>query len=416
MILVSHPTGNQNVRNVVLALRRTNLLSEFWTCFQWDADRLTNRLFPEQVRKEFSKRSFSRELKPFIRTRSLREVGRQVSERLGCKLMTRKETGLFSVDAIYRDLDRSVAKRLRKIKNILSGVYAYEDGALETFQMSQKLGLHRFYELPIGYWRAGQLMVREEIEREPEWTSTLQGASDSDAKLARKDSELQLASTIIVPSSFVKSTLDLYSDSEKSVHVVPYGAPPVSPRPQSPIVSSTLRVLFVGALGQRKGLSDLLKAISIVKTGVDLTLIGRKTSESCVPLNQATQKYRWIPSLSHAEVLREMSQHDVLVFPSLFEGLALVILEAMSQGLPVITTPNSGGVDIITDGIDGFIIPIRSPSTIAEKLELLAGDVGLLNEMKAAARLTAEHHSWANYRMRLASLVRKTLEFKEHEA
>jgi glycosyltransferase involved in cell wall biosynthesis len=137
----------------------------------------------------------------------------------------------------------------------------------------------------------------------------------------------------------------------------------------------------------------------------ELTMLGRKASDSCEPLNAATKMHRWIPSLPHEEVLAEMGRHDVFVFPSLFEGFGLVILEAMSRGLPVITTAHTAGPDFISDGENGFIVPIRSADALAEKLDLLAKDRSLLADMKRAALETARQSSWETYRRRLGELV-----------
>jgi glycosyltransferase involved in cell wall biosynthesis len=165
----------------------------------------------------------------------------------------------------------------------------------------------------------------------------------------------------------------------------------------------------VGGLGQRKGLSYLFDAMRQMGSAAELTLIGRKTTERCAPLNEALKVHRWIPSLPHREVLEEMAKHDVLVFPTLFEGFALVILEALSRGLPVITTENSGGGEIIHSGENGFIVPIRSSAALAGKLDLLANDRALLAGMKAAALRTAETCTWAAYRSRLAATVLSAL-------
>ncbi len=121
-----------------------------------------------------------------------------------------------------------------------------------------------------------------------------------------------------------------------------------------------------------KGLSYLLKAIKSLQGGVELTLLGRKVVDGCAPLESAIRTHRWLPTLSHGAVLREMHEHDVLVLPSLFEGFGLVILEAMAQGTSVITTDHTAGSDVIENGSDGFIVPIRSAEAIAEKLDLLA--------------------------------------------
>ena len=104
-----------------------------------------------------------------------------------------------------------------------------------------------------------------------------------------------------------------------------------------------------------------------------------------------------------------MSGQDVLVFPSLFEGFGLVILEAMAQGMPVITTSHTAGPDLIEEGVDGFIVPIRSADAIAEKLCLLARDPDRLSAMQQAARRKAQSHSWESYRQRLVQVAREVM-------
>ena len=114
----------------------------------------------------------------------------------------------------------------------------------------------------------------------------------------------------------------------------------------------------------------------------------------------------WTYSDMNNEVLIEMKQHDVFVFPSLFDGFGLVILEALSRGLPVITTKNTGGPDILEDGSDGFIVPIRSSEAITEKLQLLCDDRTLLEKMSAAALKKAARYSWQEYRHNLKTTTK----------
>ena len=166
-----------------------------------------------------------------------------------------------------------------------------------------------------------------------------------------------------------------------------------------------LRVLFVGALSQAKGLDYLLQAVSRLERRIELTLIGRRVS-SVVPSRDVLSRHRWIPSLPHSELLTEMSRHDVLVFPSLHEGFGLVIPEAMAQGLVVITTPHTAGPDLISNGVDGFIVPIRSSEAIEEKLDCLLTDAKLLADMKAAAQRKASALRWETYRRQIVSVAR----------
>ncbi len=416
MIAVSHANGNQNLRHAALAMVEGGLLAELWTAISWDDRSFINRLLPAGLRAELQRRSFPDALRPFIHTRPWRELCRLAAIRLKRESLYRHETARFSIDEVFRGMDRHMARSvLPRLKP--TTVYAYEDGAMETFRVAKDMGIERVYELPIGYWRAARAIFQEEREREPEWAPTLEGLGDSEAKLERKDVELRNASRIIVPSTFVRDTLKMApAMTDVPVHLNPYGGPSVMAEQTSAPRSGKLRVIFVGSLGQRKGLGYVLRAVEMLGDAVELTLIGRKTTEECAPLNEAVKKHRWVSSIPHSEVLREMGQHDVLVFPSLFEGFGLVILEAMSQGVPVITTPNSGGLDVVTEGVDGFGVPVRSAEAIAERLERLASDRTLLAEMKNAALATARRHSWESYRKRLAEILSPTARPNPEEA
>jgi glycosyltransferase involved in cell wall biosynthesis len=104
-----------------------------------------------------------------------------------------------------------------------------------------------------------------------------------------------------------------------------------------------------------------------------------------------------------------MRRHDVLVLPSLFDGFGLAITEAMSQGIPVVTTAHTAGPDMIDNGIDGFIVPVRSAEAIVEKLEVLTRDRERLRAMKIAARKKAQMHPWENYRRALVTMAQEVM-------
>lgn len=411
MVLISHPTGNENVRHAACSLQKGGLLEEFWTCLAPSATAPAMKLLPRNVKSQFLRRNVPDSLRPHVRTHPWREIGRFAASRLGVSRLTRHEVGLFSVDRVYRDLDRTVARRVRACRGRVRAVYAYEDGALETFRAAAGFGMKRIYDLPIAYWRAGRRIFLEEAEREPEWAITLDGLGDSEGKLARKDEEIRLADCVLVASSFTKATLNLaHAPAAPSVHVIPYGTP--AQRPAAgilPRAGRSLRVLFVGSLGQRKGISYLLRACESLGSRVELTLIGNRFPGECPPLDAALRRHRWIPTCPHQAVLEEMRRHDVFVLPSLFEGYGLVMLEALSQGIPVITTPHTGGPDLLAEGEDGFIVPVRSASQIAERLERLLSDPALLVDMKNAALRKAGSMTWERYESRLLEVVESAM-------
>ena len=408
MVIVSHPTGNANVTAVVNALQEEELLAAFFTCIHWRPESGLARLAPRPVQSMFERRARIQLPEYLVRTRPLRELARNLYIRAGKKHRIADARHVFSIDGVYRDLDGYVARSLRKFPDVRA-VYAYEDGALHQFRRARELGIHCIYDLPIGYWRANRKISNEEAELQPAWKGTLNALADSDAKCALKDQELELADTVVVPSTFVKKTLEMYPGSKKKIVVNPFGVPANISAPRTLTVpDQPLRVLYVGSLTQRKGISYLFEAIEKAGKAVTLTIIGRKVGQSQA-LDRQCEKHRWIASLPHTEILAEMRQHDVFVFPSLFEGLALVTGEAISQGLPVITTPNSGGTDILRDGVDGFIVPIRDAEAITARLLQFYDDRTLLQRMSDAAREGAARLDWRGSKARTVSLVREVI-------
>ena len=409
MLIFTHPTGNANVRHAALGLFRAGLLSEFWTCLNFDAPPLLERILPARMAGQLRRRAYPSELSNAIRTRPFHEVVRLFAPKLGFPGLVAHETGRFSVDAVYRALDRAVARRLRR--GGYSAVYAYEDGAEYSFLAARRHGVCTLYDLPIGHWRAARTLLLDEAEREPEWAATLTGNRDSTAKTERKDAELALADVVFVASAYTRQTLSQAADFKGTVVVVPYGSPTFLPAiaARPPASAGKLRVLFVGSLGQRKGLSYLFDACRLVQSAVSLTVIGQKPLEPCPVLDRELAAVRWIPSCPHQQILAEMAAHDVFVFPSLFEGFGLVLLEALAMGLPVITTAHTAGPDLIHEGVEGFIVPIRDSAAIAARLELLHREPARLAEMSEQARRRAAEFSWANYEETLAACVGRAL-------
>jgi len=278
------------------------------------------------------------------------------------------------------------------------GLYGYEDGCLETFRAARRRGLKCFYDLPIAYWEVVQRLLAEEAERLPEWEPTLVGTRDSRPKLQRKTEELALADVVICPSQFVLESLPEAIRREKQCVVAEFGSPPANPEAvRRASDSEKLRVLFAGSLTQRKGLADVFAAMKLLKRhDVELIVMGSPIA----PMEFYRSQYRdftYMSTRPHDEVLKLMQSCDVLVLPSIAEGRALVQQEAMANGLPLIVTENTGGEDLIVEGETGFLVPIRSPDKIAEKVAWLADHRGNLPGMREASIRKAGQYPWQRY-------------------
>ncbi len=357
---------------------------------------------------EIRRRRFDPELMPFTKAWPWVEAGRLLVSKAGLSKLTRHETGLLCIDAVYRSFDRHVASSLKKGRSKgVKTVYAYEDGAQFCFQEARKLHLQCLYDLPIGYWRAARKLLENERLNKPEWASTLTGFMDSEAKLARKDEELKLADRIYVASQFTASTLKEFPGKLAPVEVIPYGFPPVAGQRQYTSLArrKALKVLFVGGLSQRKGIAELFAAVKAIGPSVELTLVGRKASNHCQVLDQELKKHTWIPSLPNADILTLMQDHDVLVFPSLFEGFGLVITEAMSQGTPVITTDRTAGPDLIEHGHNGWLVEAGSATALQAAIENLLYHPEIISKAGQAAMDTASKRPWHVYGQELANSI-----------
>ncbi len=405
-LVFSHPTGNANVRAAASGLAQAGQLAAFYTAIAAFPGSWLDWLGAAAPLAELRRRRFEPELALLTRTWPWREAGRLLADRTGWAALVRPE-GPFSVDAVYHSLDRRVAAGLtRAARQGAGGVYAYEDGAADAFRTAKGLGLACYYDLPIGYWRAARRLLAPERERWPEWAPTLSGFGDSDAKLARKDEELRLADRIFVASRFTADTLRDYPGPLAPVEIIPYGFPAVGEsRAYSAAGGRPLKLLFVGSLSQRKGVANLFAAVAALAPHVELTVVGHKTGGPCPALDAALARHRWIPSLPHAEVLRLMRAHDVLAFPSLFEGFGLVITEAMSQGTPVITTDRTAGPDLIEHGHSGWLVEAGSTEALQATIAELLHRPAAAAQAGRAAQEAARRRPWAAYGQELAAAL-----------
>lgn len=388
-VVVSHPTGNQNCRSVLAILEAKRVLAWFGTMWGFSTH-FPLKVLPVRLQEQLSRRAYALPASK-IRLGGIQEIIRLISKSLGWKKLISHEASWASIDRVYSTLDRFVARKLRKDE--ACAVYAYEDGALQTFRRAKKLGIPCIYELPIAYWQTVHCLLKEEEIRYPEWISTLKGRGDSLAKLERKTEELALADLIICPSNFVAESIPSSLHTARTA-TIPYGSPSVAHSTQPLTKNGKIRVLFVGSFTQRKGLADLFQAIRLLKRkDIELVLLGTPIA----PLEfYRTQlpRFTYAEPRAHHRILEFMSTCDIFILPSLVEGRALVVQEAMSRGLPIIITPNTGVEDVIENSDCGFMVPIRSPESLAEKIDLLADTPNLRRTMGEKGRTKAAEMSW----------------------
>ncbi len=221
--------------------------------------------------------------------------------------------------------------------------------------------------------------------------------------------EQEVATKIMVASSFCKKS---FEDDKKlliKTRVVPYGIEACflsagdtrkySNHPKE------LRFLYVGNFGRHKGMETLIEAWNLIRSDVvSLRVVG--TGSSSIENKLRDAGIDLAGQMDALGVVKEMLAADVLLFPSYFEGFGRVILEAMAAGLPVITTQNTGGPDMIQEGKEGWVVPAGSVDALRERIRWMIQNRENVAEMGKKAHARAVSLTWETYGRRYREEIR----------
>jgi glycosyltransferase involved in cell wall biosynthesis len=234
---------------------------------------------------------------------------------------------------------------------------------------------------------------------------------------ARELAEYDVADHIVVPSTFARNSFLSAGIPAHKLSVASYGVDLGTFGPVRRSNHDYFDVLFVGALSVRKGAHDLMAAFDALDLpNKRLTIAGSIHPEirSVMGRGLRNENVRLMGHVQHRALKYLYGASDVMVLPSIEEGLALVQAEALASGCPVIATTNTGSLDLYTDGVEGFIVPIRSPESIAARLQRLAEDSGLRHAMSVAAlRRVGAIGGWTQYGHSIIDIYNRVLQSRD---
>ncbi len=291
-------------------------------------------------------------------------------------------------------------------------VYAYEHAALSTFDEAKQRRICCIYDVPAPEHEFAQRVRDEEIAKHPEMDSAYQRRAHRRcaARTARRRSEWQAADLVFTNSEFTKSTYAAAGLDVSKVRVIAPGAPPVGVeaaghlRPRS---TGPMRFLYVGGVALHKGIYYLLEAwrrLRVPPSRATLEIVGEIALPRAI-LRRCPDGVHLRGRLRPEEVFRCYREADALVFPTLCDGFGMVVTEAFSQGLPVITTPRAGAAELVRESLNGMIVPAADSSALADALDWCLNHPAELFAMRAEARATAAAWQWSDYRQRLVEVV-----------
>ncbi|TKK68211.1 glycosyltransferase family 4 protein [Ilyomonas limi] len=234
---------------------------------------------------------------------------------------------------------------------------------------------------------SAHIRFQDEILKEEHEKWGLQYQPIDPRVINKEETEYEASDIITVPSEFARKSFIEMGVSANKICKVIYGARLERFKKVAEPSKDIFRVLWVGAVSIQKGFMYALRAFQKVRhPKKEFVVIGHVTSEVKGLLHSDNlTNVIFKGTVANHELPKIYSSAHVFILSSVQEGLAMVQGEALACGCPVIATNHTGGEDLFTDGVEGFIVPIRSVEAIAEKLQLLANDRLLRIKMSEAA-------------------------------
>ncbi|MCJ8210235.1 glycosyltransferase family 4 protein [Mucilaginibacter sp. RS28] len=258
----------------------------------------------------------------------------------------------------------------------------YNGAGLNTAKYAKQKGIITIVEAVNSHVSYQEQLLKEEYE-----LSHIPWLPFHKAEKKRRIEEYEVADFILMPSEFVKRSFIKYGFPEKKLIKVPYGFNSLTLNTVVPgKKTDEFNILYVGSVSVRKGLRYLIEAFKMVKHPKKrLTIVGPPNTPDGLAGITIPENVIFTGVLKGAELENVYQNASVFCLPSIEEGLALVLGEALSYGIPIVATENTGADDLITDGKEGFIVPIRDSTSIAAKIQQLADDSELYDRVKANA-------------------------------
>ena len=402
MVIVSRLTPGYFTEQVVLACQEAGWDPAFCTTLCADGPDLAAKLL--RISGLGHLRRLGLVSPACLRTRPFREILRLLAGRVFADEVLQDRCFYWMRDGF----DAWLAGQMRPPVRM---VYAHETECLDTFHAARQHGVRTVLDLPSPEHDFVEDLLWDEYAKFPELLTTARRhfRSLQPERTARRREEFQLADAVVANSRFTARTWSDAGLPADKIRVVPLGAPDPLPggieggsRGQGP-----LRLVWAGTFSVRKGAHYLLEAWKKWKPGTRVEL------EVCGTVRLPKPLLRDLPPeiafrgpVPRERLLDEFLRADLLVFPTLCDGFGLVVPEALSRGLPVLTTTEAGASDFIDDQRNGLIVPSRNVEALASALEWAASNRRLLAAMRQEALHSVAGRQWTEYRQHLQQVLK----------
>lgn len=330
-------------------------------------------------------------------------VGSTLLQGAGLRLSRTPRTYGRILDVSGAWFDRAVARSLQDGDRV---VIPTAGTALKTLEAARRHGIVSVLDYPTAHCDFIVELLTEERRRAPDFAATVPLEFFNPVRLGRLRAEMAAADRILVLSGFARDTFVERGVPADRLVLTHHGVDLdlFQPVPPGRADDGRFRVLFAGQITQLKGISYALEGFERAAIPAsELTFMGAVRGDPDVWRSRPNVRHQ--PPVPFFEMPDHYRGADVFLMPSLCEGFPQTPILAMACGLPCIVSEHTFGTDVITDGVDGFIVPIRDPEAIAERLLALHRDPDLGRRVGAAARQRAASFTWHRYGQRVVEVV-----------
>jgi glycosyltransferase involved in cell wall biosynthesis len=403
--VVSHPGYFIDAHQTARAFHERGALAEFVTGLAFDESSISRfgRYLGRRVTKELQRRVITLIPPSMVVTYPWLEMHRTALSR-----WVRNPIYADMVwDAMSHRFDRTVGQRhLERVE----AVYAFEYTAKYTFEQAQRRGIAKILALPSTDNKAFEDLKSREESRFPELRSKQHRyfAERFPPRYERLCNEIALADVIVANSEITKQSHIRAGANPEKIVTVPCAAPPSIKAITKPVtdIDQPLSVVWAGSMIIRKGAHYFLDAWRALGAGT--AAHAQVYGSIGLPerlLKPAPPRLVLMGSVPQVDLFAAFERADILVFPTLADGFGMVVTEAFSRGLPVITTDKAGASDLVEHGRNGLIIPAADSAALTAALQWCLDNRKALYQMRFHALETARQWQWPDYRRLLIAKV-----------
>ena len=403
-IIVAHP-GKQHSYRLASALKKREYLFKYITTVYNKESSLLMNICKLILKNDTLNRLRNRKNNDLLDNDVI-----QFSELYGLVLLLilRIDSGKYFFNFLNDHLAKQFAKKVANyaIKNNVDAVICYDGSfcALTCFNILKEKAPHILriidHAHPPRNFLHEVYKNLEKISGEFVLTYDTCDYLSSTKRLHLDAAEIQSAQKHIIASDFSMQALHYNNVSSSDIFKVPYG---VNHHVFNQIksnhkINKKINILFIGEINQRKGIKQILDAAKILSNkNFEFNLIGIGMNNHSELYQPYKKHVNFLGLVSFETLLSQLKTSDVFIFPSLGEGFGLVLLEALSSGLPIICSKNCAGPDLIQDGKNGFLIDAGDTNALVEKLLWFDLNRDSLLKMSQYARESSLKYTWGNY-------------------